>query len=253
MLRRLNFTNRIRIRRADVRITLVEPNGGLRFVADLSRLQQYGLPQESLVFVEAYRQASWMRFDFGRVGALTGSGEHKLTQFDSPEGIRFRIKITPADDDRKLLAEADGIPLYKSEQDISAKQPLLAVKPAELDGEIFRLDLAGAEPLLLISRKAGGYSDIGRSPLFLSLVYPAVLREILVRVLVVDRHDDDTSEDDWQSRWLLFARFLPGMTEMPPSTADDEERFQWIDAAVSSFSRRISAHERFAEFWKEGT
>lgn len=252
MLRRLNFTNRIRIRRADVRINLTAPDSGLHFIANLSALPTYDLPRESLVFVEAYRQTNWMRFSFGRIGALESASPRHLSQFDSPEGIRFRVKVTPDGDDKKLLAEADGIPLFLPEQDAVGKDPLLPVKPADLDGEIYCLDFSGAEPLLLVSRRAGPYSDIGRSPAFMALVYPSVLREILMRVIVIERHDDDVSDDVWQSRWLRFTRGLPGMTDIPESGSDEEDKYLWIDSAVAAFSRRLGAHERFAEFWREG-
>lgn len=252
MLRRLNYTNRVRIHRADLRIALSSPDGGLRFTADLSKLREYSLPKDALVFVEAYRQANWMRFDFGKLGALDVTGERHLSQFDSPEGIRFRVKVTPSHDDRILLAEADRIPLFLPDQDLAPKQPLLPVKPADLDGEVHRLDFSGTEPLLLISRRAGSYGDIGRSPAFLALVYPAVLKEILVRALILDQFEDDSSDDDWQSRWLRFAKSLPGVGELPDTSSDQDDRFKWIDDAVAAFSRRVDVHGRFAEFWKEG-
>ena len=181
MIRRFNYTHRIRIRRKDVRITLEEDNGKFSFDADLSALAGYELPPESLVFVEAYRQTNWMRFDFGQVGAIAPQKNRALSQFDSPEGLLFRVKVTPKGDIHTLLAEADRIPLMRPDEAEGERIPLLPVKPQKLGEEIYRVDFSGDRPLLLINSEAGNYTDIGRSPAFVSLVYPAVLREILTR------------------------------------------------------------------------
>lgn len=252
MLRRFNYTNRLRIARSDVRVSVVKDDAGLAFQADLSALPSYGLPPDAWVCVEAYRQTNWMRFEFGRVGAIQAPSDVRLRIFDTPEGIRFRVKVTKPGDEHLLLAEADGIPLALPEHDEQRRESLLPVKPADLDGEVYRLDLAGSYPVLEISRKAGAPSEIGRSPAFVSLVYPAVLREILNRVLVIEKHDDDDSLTDWRSRWLRFAGSIPGARERPSIDSDEETKFEWINEIVSAFARKIRVHERFAEFWKEG-
>lgn len=251
MLRRLNYTNRARIRRSDVRIA-VDSSNGLAFSADLSALREYDLPMDSLVFVEAYRQTNWMRFPFGRVGALESPADRRLRQFESPEGILFRVKVTPAGDVHTLLAEADRIPLVLSEVDDGMRESLLPVRSAVLDGELYRLDLSGLQPVLEISKVAGLHSEIARSPAFVALVYPAVLREILVRITLVDGHFDSDSLDDWQSRWLRFVAQIPGGRLPPKATAGESEIVDWINDAVEAFARRIRALERFSEFWKEG-
>lgn len=249
MIRRFNYTNRIRIRRRDVRITLRETDGRFYFDADLSALSSYGLPPKSLVFVEAYRQTSWMRFDFGCIGALQQPPNRNLTEFDSPEGILFRVKVTPAGDIHTLLAEADRIPLVRPEEKETAKQPLLPVKPQKLGDEVFRLDFSEDHPLLLINSDLGDYRAIGMHPAFAALVYPSVLREVLVRVLVVDKHDDDASPDDWRSQWIRFAMLLPGLGDLPEPD-DVDSRYDWIEKAVAAFAKKIQARLKFEEFWK---
>src|SRR6266702_226127 len=132
MIRRLNYTGRIKIHRSDVRLATREADGVLSFDADL-RLKDYALPAEALVFVEAYRQTSWMRFAFGTVADIQARPAEKrqLSEFDSAEGIRFRVKVTQPQDEHILLAAADRIPLGKPEDDAD-KQALLPVVPSEL-------------------------------------------------------------------------------------------------------------------------
>lgn len=129
------------------------------------------------------------------------------------------------------------------------KTPLLPVKPERLGDEIFRLDFTGIRPLLLINSDAGNYSDIGRSPAFVSLVYPNVVREILTRVLLVERHDDDANTEDWRSQWLRFALLHPGLGELPDAE-DTDARIDWIDKAAAAFAKKLMTRERFATFWK---
>jgi hypothetical protein len=250
MIRRFNYTERIRILRKDVSIKLREENGKLFFVADLSALAEYDLPPESHVFVEAYRQTNWMRFGFGQVGAITPDKHRDLSQFETPEGILFRVKVTPVGDIHTLLAEADRIPLAHPELKEGERTPLLPVKPQKLGEEIFRLDFSDDRPLLLINSDAGNYVTIGRSPEFMSLVYPNVFREILIRILLVDEHDDAANPEDWRSQWIKFASFQPGLGELPE--ADDVDgRNDWIEKAVSAFAKQLQARIKFAEFWKE--
>jgi len=252
MIRRFNYTDRIRIQRSDVRIILKESDGRLEFDADLKSLTKYDLPLDSFVFVEAYRQTNWMRFDFGQVGAIAPAKDRLLTQFDSPDGIKFRVKVTPHGDVHTLLAEADQIPLTHPEQSEGERTPLLPVKPQKLGEEIYRLDFSGIRPLLLINSEAGHHSDIARSPAFVSLVYPAVFREILIRILLIDKHDDDSDSEDWRSQWIRFAMLNPGIGDLP-DVEEAEKRSDWIDQAVKAFAKCLQTRSKFSEFWKEET
>lgn len=250
MIRRFNYTDRIKLLRRDVKITLREENGKFTFDADLTALSDYDVPPESLVFVEAYRQANWMRFNFGQVGAITVPKERDLSQFETPDALLFRVKVTPDGDIHTLLAEADRIPLARPEQDESNRKPLLPVKGQKLGDEIYRLDFSDNRPLLLINSEAGNYANIGRSPAFMSLVYPSVFREILNRVLLVEKHEDDANQDDWKSQWLKFAGLHPGLGELP-GPEDIDGRSDWIDKAVAGFAKKMQTREKFAEFWRD--
>ena len=203
------------------------------------------------MFVEAYRQTTWMRFSFGQIGALRPANNRDLTQFDSPIGLHFRVKVTPIGDTHRLIAEADQISFLRPEQDEGERMPLLPIKPQKLGDEIYRLDFSGDRPLLLINNDAGNYAEIGRSPAFISLVYPSVLREVLVRVLIIEKHDDDTDLEDWKSLWVRFATLQPGLGELPDPD-EIEERSDWIDKAVTAFAKQLQCRAKFAEYWKEG-
>jgi len=251
MIRKLNYTDRVKIKREDVVIKLMTNNGENQFDANLSRLTNYNLPPESLVFLEAYRLTSWMRFDFGRVGKIAPPKNPHLKLFNIPMGIKFRVKVTAPGDIHKLLAEADAIPLITPEQENYDNAPLLEVMPSqELGDEIYRVDFSEGKPVLLINSEAGNYKLIGRSPAFLSLALPAIFREILTRILVIDKMADDNDMEDWRCRWIRFAKSLPKTDEIP-EVDDVEECLDWIQNTVSMFTKRQKLMAQFKEFWRD--
>jgi hypothetical protein len=249
MIRRLNYTGRVKINRADVRLSTSDVSGQLSFKAAL-HLTDYELPAEALVFVEAYRQTTWMRFQFGTVAALQAPADCGLHEFDSPEGILFRVKVTQAHDEHILLAAADQIPLALPDEGDADRESLLEFVPAELGDEMWQVELE-AEPRLLVNKSAvPDCRQLALSPVFVALVYPAVLRQILINVLIEHEHRDTDDDTDWRSKWLRFAALLPGMDPEPPEKDDDEAARRWADDAVAAFTTKLALREKFAVAWE---
>lgn len=254
MIRRLNYTGRVKIFRSDVRLATHAAKDGLSFDAQV-RLLDYALPAEALVFVEAYRQTTWMRFPFGTVANLQPPPpeQRRLSEFDSPEGILFRVKVTQAKDEHILLAAADRIPLAEPDKDAD-KESLLPVVPAELGDELWRVDLDD-EPRLLVNKSAtSDWQQLALSPVFVSLVYPSALRQVLNNVLA-SGHRDTEDDTDWRSKWLRFASLQPGMDpELPPKENGEEAALHWVDDAVAAFAKKLTLRDKFTEAWqpKEG-
>ena len=248
MIRRLNYTGRIKIFRSDLRLATREVGGALSFDADL-RLIDYELPAEALVFVEAYRQTTWMRFSFGTVAAMQPPVDRWLHEFDSPDGILFRVKVTQAKDEHVLLAVADRIPLAQPDQNAD-RESLLEVEPVELGDELWRLDLDGEPRLQVNSTAAADWRQLAKSPVFVALVYPAVLRQILVNILQ-QKHRDTDDDSDWRSKWLRFATLLPGVDpELPAKDADEDESKRWADDVVAAFAKKLTLKEKFKTAWE---
>jgi hypothetical protein len=250
MIRKLNYTDRVKIKREDVVIKLTKNNDENWFDADLSRLANYNLPPESLLFLEAYRLTNWMRFDFGRIGKITPPKNPHLKLFHTPIGIKFRVKVTAPSAIHKLLAEADAIPLITPEQEYYPNAPLLEVQPEELGDEVYRLDFSNGNPVLLINSELGNYKHIGRHPAFLSLALPAILGEILTRILVGQQWSDDSDFEDWRCRWIKFVKSLPGVDEIP-EVVNVEECLDWIQDTVSIFAKKQKLRLQFKEFWRD--
>ncbi len=250
MQRRFNYTGRKRIDRKDVKISLTSEASEITFDANLDSLRKYDLPKDALVFVEAYRQTNWMRFHFGNIGAISPPNDRTLEIFDSPEGIHFRVKVTASGAAHSILAEADGIPLLASDVIDGERTSLLSVKPQKGMTEVFRVDFSGAEPILLINSDIGSYTDIVKSPIFAGIAYPAILREILTRVVIVEEQEEFDEVDNWKSRWMKFCNLLPSIIPFVDSGTVDEKT-EWIDSVVSSFAKKIDAAKKFNAAWEE--
>jgi hypothetical protein len=193
-----------------------------------------------------------MRFPYGTVAVITPTLDRTLTEFDSPDGILFSVKVTAVSGEAgKLLAEAEGIPVRFPGEVEERRDPLLPVKSDDIGDEVYRVDFSGIAPILLVNHAAGDKDAIARSPLFMSIVYPAALREILIRIIHVEELDDpDDDGDTWQSRWLRFAASLPSVGTVPAK--DDGDRDQWIDDAVATFAKQQTMLDRFIAGWQKG-
>lgn len=252
MIRKLNYTGRKKLLKEDTQIILYEREGELPFFDVSLNLRRYELPDDALVFVEAYQQTTLMRFDFGTVGCIKPVSDCRLGLFDSVEGVLFRVKVTsPALPQGKLLAEGDQIRFCRSEEQPDDRLPLLPVKPQDIGNEIAKLDFSEEQPLLLVNFSAGDWQEIARSPAFAAFVYPQSLREILCRILISEEHDDTEDPDDWRSKWLRFAVGLPGVNAPPDAESDDNQKWDWIEDAVSSFATKLCLLDRFQEYWRE--
>ena len=240
MKRTFNYTGRRKIGRKDVSIRLRQDNGVWVFDAEL-RLSDYHFPRNGEVWVEAHRQNLWMQWPWGTVSALRVPVDRRLTEFDVADRVLFRVRVVqPAGQEHhKLLGEADGIPFVKAGEADDRRRHLLVPVPDALDHQLWKLDLESDPPCLLVNKDAKpSWKEMARSPQFIALVYPEVMRRLLTRALVEeDPWTEDDEEGDWQADWVRFARSLGGLGPVPPP-GQREPREEWIEEAVAAFARR---------------
>lgn len=252
-MRRFNYTGRKKLKHQDIDISIYEDGTQLKFSADL-KLNGYELPGDADVFIEAYEQMSWMRFKFGKVSGIYPEESNVLSAFDDPEGILFRVKvISVGDTSGQLAALAERIrpALPGNEEEDIRKIPLLPVRMEELNGPIWRISYDDDATVLEIEKSAGNKNSVARSPYFLSLVYPDAMRQILLKILLVDRHMELDDTDDWRSLWLNFATDISGES-VPAEEPDDSDIELWVDNVVAAYSRRRGVFNNFKSFWSEG-
>lgn len=239
MKRTFNYTGRRKIERKDVSITVRDERGALIFDAEL-RLAEYHFPRNAEVWLEAYQQNLWMQFYYGTVSALQVPADRRLTEFDVADGILFRVRVVQPQghEHHKLLGEADGVSFIKIGEPTSQRKPLLTPVPDALDQLLWKLDMEADPPRLLVNEKVKpSWKDAARSPQFVALVYPEVLRRLLTRALVQEKWTEEDGEGGWASDWMRFARNLgvPWPPPAPDLLADCEN---WVEEACAAFARR---------------
>jgi hypothetical protein len=140
-----------------------------------------------------------------------------------------------------LLGEAEQLQPRKPNEEPLNKLPLLPVLPTDLDQEVWKIDFQG-RTILLINNKLRDWRQTAASSTFRALVYPAAFRQILERVLFVEKCFVTDDPIDWRSRWLQFAAKVPGSCAPPQMGSGDDQVMDWIDDAVAAFARRFGLH-----------
>jgi hypothetical protein len=233
--RKLNYTGRKRITPADVDIELSPLGPGRHaFVAKLD-LGRYRLPRRAHIFVEAYRHAARMRFEFGTVGLFIHPPAHalELTEFAGGDNMLFRVKVVDFESELgKLLAEVSGVRARLPGETGAEREALLHVRRADLGERLWRLELGEEDsevmPCIVIHSRLDKAS-FTNSVEFRALVLPSVVERILTRLPV----PSDCEPDTWSERWWTFLHRLGAGT---PSADDDRE--EWIEDAVNLFCRQ---------------
>jgi len=259
MIRRLNYTRRRPLTRKQVTIMLDGDDDPPAFAMQLD-LGDARFPADAPIIVEARRQTSFMRWDFGTVGnRLTPSdGARRLTEFGSGEGVTFRLKIveppSEAQDGRpaRILAHADHIrPRAKGERK-NRSESLLHVDWGTdnvFRHQPWRMEFDESnDPLLRVSQYLISDKDgfVG-SHSFTSIALPEIFRSVLTRILLLDKDRGDEGGTDWRSLWLKFASSLSGVAEAPP---EDDDIDDWIERAVAAFCRHNNMRRRFERWWE---
>jgi hypothetical protein len=70
------------------------------------------------------------------------------------------------------------------------------------------------------------------------------MRQILERILLIEKVTTMDDPSDWRSRWLIFASALPGSRNVPGASDEFDE---WIENAVSAFARLNAMRTRFTK------
>ena len=236
MLRKLNFTERAKVPRNALKITLRRGSDGVLAFDPLLDLTGVQAPASARIYIEAHYRTSYMRFDCGTIGDVTIPDDRRLSDIDSSSVVRFRLKVV--DDsagERRILAAADDITACADAPGGAATISLLPVNFRDLADVPWRVEVEAFGPVLELNNRIAGIESMARNDAaFFGLVYPTAVREILTLILRVEEYDVAEDGDEWWSLWLRWARDL---TDAPLPT-DIDERSAWIDDVVSAFCGR---------------
>jgi len=255
-MRRFNFTGRIRIHRSDVTITLRPRDDGSRdFEAalDLDAVRR-AARGDAAVFIEAYGGTKFERFTLGTLAAPAPVVFRQLATFGADENVLFRVKVVETGGTQgRIIAMASRIrPAEPAER---SQASLLPVSVGRLDGVVYSVDFPeDGPPTLVLNEELDGalpqgIKAIARTPLFVSLVLPEVVRQILTRILVVEGDTDDDEDDSSPAaKWKRFAK--QRNPEPIPQLDEDGDAgpvLDWIDVTVGRVAQDLHVQQRFRQ------
>ena len=245
--RRFNYTHCRRIRRelVDVRIdTSAEP---ATISADFD-VTQLDLPEEAEVVLEAYVDWTIMRFPYGKVAEHRPPSSTALSEFDSLDGVKCRLKVLGTGEHSGLiLAEADGIHPSAPGAPQHARSFVL-VRPADLGSVVWQVTFDETEPILQVNERLADWKSFLNAPGIRALLLPEVLRQLLREA--VQRGRDEEAESDWPRQCDRLVASL-GYGALPDSD-DDDEAESWVDDVVRKFAQRHRLWAGVAELFDTG-
>ena len=245
MLRKLNFTERAKIPKTQVRVTLRRDGDGVLVFESQLSFDGIDVAPAARVFIEAYYRTSFMRFDCGSVAAFSPPHDRRLTEIDGTSVVRFRVKVVDnAANDHRIVAVAEDIIVSAEKPDATGRMPLLPVNFSDALGQqAWRIAFEPNGPVLELNNRIENVQDVAKNDAaFFSLVYPAAVREVLTQILLVEGRDVHEEGDDWWNLWLRWA----GRYASAALPADDDEARFWIDDVVSAFC----ADRRSLDRWR---
>ncbi|HEX6159035.1 MAG TPA: hypothetical protein VF111_02645 [Thermoanaerobaculia bacterium] len=242
MLRKLNFTERVKIPRSNVRMTLRRDQAGVLVFDPHVSFEGVSVVPTARVFIEAYYRTSFMRFDCGSVEAFVLPEDRRLTEIDGTSLVRFRVKLVDnRANDHRVVAVADDIAVSEERPETAGRAPLLPVNFTDgLDQQPWRIAFEPNGPVLELNNRIDGIKEIAKNDAaFFGLVYPAAVRQVLVQILSVDEHDP-RQDDEWWSLWLRWAERFAG-----PVPAERDAAPFWIDDVVAAFCTQQKIVDRW--------
>jgi hypothetical protein len=249
--RRINSTGRSRITRSAVFAKLEAENGEARLSVDLDLTQLPSMPPSAAVRVDAYRKGEVETFSLGTVAGLNPLQAQLLRRFGDPDGVLLRIKIvsTDANDEGRLLAFGDQLKPTSPKDAESTKKAILPFRGDDTLGqEIWRLSLDAEGPVVLMNSGLPSWNTTARSPQFILLVYPEVMRKIS-RWVAAARRDGETvdSAGTSMSDWMRFVMGLGIDLFEVDGDSDDEDLDKFANKCAEKFSNKYRLLERFKD------
>ncbi|EMI22087.1 hypothetical protein RMSM_00986 [Rhodopirellula maiorica SM1] len=195
MIKRFNSLGRKRVPRECVTIE-VEDGDPRRFSAHID-FGSHNWDSNGTVVLEATCAGSSLvqRFDCGTVGQLKQPAGLPLSDLHG-QNVFFSLKIIDTSQRiGRLLGVADNIrPIATGKQTVSGRKGILPVEHALLGQELWKLEFREHDVFLLVNQDVPSLSESIRSdPVFFSLIYPQVMRQVLHRAIMDGRNLTSTT------------------------------------------------------------
>lgn len=245
----LNFTGRRTIPHRSVVISEVKDAVpcALLIHANIADLE---FPGDAHVILECYRGGAYNStlMDLGRVADV--EWPTRIECDGEAQEYYFDLKIVAAHlEDARLLGVAKGLKV--SHRGDQVYRSMIGVRCVPLDSEAWTLDYQEGMPFLLLNSDIPNFkSSLRGNPLVRSLLLPEVTRQVLFRMVVVDRYrggDDDGCRNEWMA-WAV--EHHPDRSLPPEDEGDAEAAVHWVNEVVQGLCRSMHVRDHLAA-WVE--
>jgi hypothetical protein len=249
MVRKFNYTNRRKVSRENITISIQRNGSKSTFNAVLEK-SNLKFPETAKVYIEPYYGANYLRFGFGTVADLKQPDNTDITDLRQfSDKIYFRLKIVDeSQENGLLLGFADKLPLV-DDSDPSNKSSILFVNPVRMEtNEIWKVNFESESegmPVLEVNNSIEGIKELARSDArFIAFVYPAAIRLILQKI--INDHNIVPDGDEWYAKWVRFTQQALGV-DTPKLDSSDELFSNWVDDCVKSFCVQHKTLENYTK------
>ncbi|MDI6732678.1 MAG: hypothetical protein QME51_02145 [Planctomycetota bacterium] len=258
MRRRFNYTDRQRIKHENVSAKINKTDYAVSFDATAS-LENMNLQQDASVYLEIYHGTVSRRYFLGTIRNNKRISDRDISDLGYVDYLMFRVRVV--DESNKIgliLAAADKIsPRDKEGKELKQRSILPVYWHKDLGQRIWQIEYSGDGPEIYFSKSVPGIKQMAKSDrFFFFTVYPAVIREILTYLFLVEEISNlDDLDEGWQKDWIDFARYFnPENIPDGPDDADyKEEITDWIDDVIDEFCKKHpDKWKEFISTMKEG-
>lgn len=243
MIRTLNYTKRLTLPSDCLRIRLEK--AGENTLVSASELQlPAGLSPNGKIFLEAYFQSLFQRFDLGTVSNPRMPEEETaiLREFYDGCDVQFRLKVVDVVGEEGRIAAYCVRINYRSGDD-AGRTPLIPVKTVgNLGQEIWRVVYENGFILELNQEITNIKEIVTRDRSVRGVILPEVLRIVLTRILAENLDEESESGPAYEKapNWLQLGKTFSGGIEPPPVEGRDADTdiHIWVNDAVRGFCQK---------------
>jgi len=192
-----------------------------------------------------------LRFPYGRVSTPDPDASTRKLDGVTPEAVGFNLKVVDDTEEAGLLLGVSRNIRPVGDGDGGAgQQSILPVNPTDLGDQVWRLNFSNRRPWLEVNSAIPDIMEVARSDRrFFSLVYPAVIRQILTRILVIDGwYSPDGNPDDWRVQWLKWGiHWHPDKARPAEGERDkvQDEWLDWIEEVTTAFCQQHGVRDKY--------
>jgi hypothetical protein len=87
----------------------------------------------------------------------------------------------------------------------------------------------------------------GTDKSIVSLILPAIVREILWRICIYEKFDPADEQEGWKANWIRFAKtFNSGIPRDEDDDDQKSETIDWIESVVDRYCKKVDFKQLYS-------